>query len=113
MNSRDLDNLMNHKSKFLITGLYVYFLEKWMSLFPKEQFLILRNEDLSQAPAAVMSQVFEFLGVPDCQHIEYPRKNTTTYPSQIDEILLTRLQEFYRPHNQKLEEFLGRKFNWD
>lgn len=100
-------------SDFLIHGLYVYFLEKWMSIFPREQFLILRNEDLSQDPAAVMRQVFEFLEVPDYQDIQYTRKNTTTYPSQIDESLLTRLQEFYRPHNQRLEEFLGRKFSWD
>lgn len=100
-------------SNFLIHGLYFNFLKKWMSVFPKEQFLILRNEDLSTNPAAVMSQVFEFLGVPDYRNLEYARKNTTTYPSQIDERLLTRLQDFYRPHNQKLEEFLGRKFNWD
>ena len=94
-------------------GLYVYLLEKWMKFFPREQFLILRNEDLSQEPAAIMSQVFEFLEVPDYPDIQYPRKNTTTYPSQIDESLLTRLQDFYQPHNQRLEEFLGRKFNWD
>ncbi|KEI65119.1 hypothetical protein A19Y_8007 (plasmid) [Planktothrix agardhii NIVA-CYA 126/8] len=23
------------------------------------------------------------------------------------------LAEFFRPHNQKLEEYLGMKFNWD
>jgi Sulfotransferase domain len=100
-------------SKYLLRGMYVYFLEKWMSVFPREQFLILRNEDLSRTPSGVMTQVFDFLELPDCQQIQYPPRNKGSYPAKIDESLINRLSEFYRPHNQRLEEFLGRKFDWD
>ena len=98
---------------YLINGLYVYFLEKWMKLFPREQFLILRNEDLSKNPSAVIKQTFEFLGLPDYQEIQFTQRNKGTYSTRIDESLLSLLKDFYRPHNQKLEEFLGRKFNWN
>ncbi|MGB3404819.1 MAG: tetratricopeptide repeat protein [Microcoleaceae cyanobacterium] len=98
---------------FLAHGLYVYFLEKWMSIIPKEQFLIVKSEDLSQSPATVMSQVFQFLDVPEYDSIQFPQKNKGTYSSKINPDLLARLQDFYRPHNQRLEEFLGRKFDWD
>lgn len=112
--SENLYRYINNKSSiFLIHGLYVYFLEKWMSVFSREQFLILKSEDLGKSSATVMSQVFEFLGFPDYQKIQYPLRNRKIYPSQIDDALLIRLQKFYQPHNQRLEEFLGQKFHWD
>ena len=93
-------------------GLYVYFLERWMSLFPGEQFLILKSEDLAKYPKETMKQAFDFLGLPEYNSIEYKPRNVGSYP-QIDENLLSRLSSFFQPHNQRLEEFLGRKFGWD
>lgn len=99
--------------KILTKGLYIYHLERWMKHFPPEQLLILKTEDLSQEPTEIMKQVFQFLGLPDYQQIQFPIKNSGKYSSNIDQYLLTRLQDFYQPHNQRLEEFLGRKFNWN
>ena len=93
-------------------SLYVYPLERWMKFFPREQFLILTNEDLAQYPEATMKQAYNFLGLPECNSIEYQLQNVGSYP-QVDADLLSRLSDFYRPHNQRLEEFLGRKFNWE
>ncbi len=92
-------------------SLYVYPLERWMNLFPREQFLILTNEDLAQYPAETMKQAFDFLGLPEYNAIAYHPQNVGSYP-QIDENLLSRLSNFFQPHNQRLEEFLGREFNW-
>lgn len=93
-------------------SLYVYPLEKWMNLLPREQFLILTNEDLAQYPAETMKQAFDFLGLPECNSIEYNPRNVGSYP-KIDADLLSRLTNFFRPHNQRLENLLGRKLNWD
>ena len=93
------------------SSLYIYHLERWMNLFPREQFLILTNEDLAQDPERTMKQTFDFLGLPECNSIEYHPKNVGSYP-QADANLLSRLSNFFQPHNQKLEEYLGRKFNW-
>jgi len=96
----------------LLFSLYVYFIEKWMAVFPREQFLILKSEDFYANPAATLTQVFEFLGVPDYPLPEYPNYNPGSY-NPISDNLRQRLADFFRPHNQKLEQYLGMKFNWN
>jgi len=92
-------------------GLYVEFLQKWMEVFPREQFLILKGEDLYEKPAATMKQVFDFLGLPDYQLSEYKRFNPGYY-KPIDDSTRQLLSDYFRPYNQRLEEFLGMKFDW-
>jgi hypothetical protein len=96
----------------LLFSLYVYFIEKWMAVFPREQFLILKSEDFYANPAATLTQVFDFLGVPDYPLPEYPNYNPGSYNPISDDLRQT-LADFFRPHNQKLEEYLGMKFDWD
>lgn len=109
----EVDSNYWHTEKgYLLFGLYFYFIEKWMAVFPREQFLILRSEDFYANPAATLSEVFEFLGVPDYPLPEYPNYNPGYYNPISDDLRQT-LAEFFRPHNQKLEEYLGMKFNWD
>ncbi len=105
--------LQSRQQMILRPGLYIYILERWMKCFPRNQFLILSNEDLAQDPAGVMKQVFDFLGLPENNAMNYIPRNVGHYPKDIDPNLLSRLQAFYQPYNQRLEEFLGRKFNWD
>ncbi|MEG4353281.1 tetratricopeptide repeat protein [Microcoleus sp. LAD1_D3] len=97
---------------YLLLGWYFHFIKKWMAVFPREQFLILRSEDFYANPAATLTQVFEFLGVPDYPLPEYPNYNPGSYNPISDDLRQT-LAEFFRPHNQKLEEYLGMKFDWD
>ena len=106
------ENLKKGWREHIAMSLYFYPLERWMKFFPKEQFLILTNEELAQYPEQTMKQAFDFLDLPDCNSIEYHPRNVGAYP-QIDADLLSRLSKFFRPHNQRLEEFLDRKFNWD
>ncbi|MDT9232442.1 tetratricopeptide repeat protein [Limnospira sp. PMC 917.15] len=96
---------------YLLRGMYVYFLEKWMQKFPPEQLLILTSEELYNHPQNTLKQVFEFLGLPDHQLSEYPRYTAGSY-NPIPETLRQTLGDFFRPHNHKLEELLGRKFHW-
>jgi tetratricopeptide (TPR) repeat protein len=109
----ELDSNFWRKEKgYLLQSLYVYFIEKWMAVFPREQFLILKSEDFYGNPAATLTQVFEFLGVPDYPLPEYRNYNPGSY-NPISDDLRQRLADFFRPHNQKLEEYLGMTFNWD
>ena len=97
---------------YLWSGLYVYFLEKWMTLFPREQFLILRSEDLSSQTDKTMKQVYEFLEIPNYSLSGYPKISSGSY-SDISNELRQKIFDFFLPHNQKLEDYLGRKFNWE
>jgi hypothetical protein len=68
-----------------------------MKVFPKEQLLILKSEDFYGNPPATMKQVHHFLNLPDHQLTEYRNYNPGSY----------------QPYNRELEDYLGRKFNWE
>lgn len=47
---------------FITQGMYVEFLGDWLRVFPRQQLLILRNEDYKVAQRQHMEAVFKFLG---------------------------------------------------
>ncbi len=104
------------ESKLLEPGyfsfsLYVYFLKRWMKFFPREQILILKSEDMYEKPEATMKQVFEFLELPDYQINQYRKYGADSY-SPINKNTRQTLSKLFQPHNQRLEKYLDRKFNW-
>jgi hypothetical protein len=86
-------------------GLYRYFWERWMSVFPKEQFLILRSEELFEQPEETMKQVFEFLEVSDYQRPSYPKYNSGGSYGKIPEPLRSRMLDFFQAFINRLESF--------
>lgn len=99
-------------NSYLKASLYICHLERWMNLFPKENFLILSNEDLNNNPNLVMEQTFEFLGLTNYQIDQYHRFKQGAYKPIAQEIH-QRLLKFFNPHNQRLEQFLQRSFDWE
>ena len=101
-------------------GIYVNYLKQWLSYFPQDQFLIVRFEDFVLNPDATVNQVFRFIGLPEFHHTSFPvayvGSHNANYPiNRIGDITpktRKKLQEFYRPYNQELEELLGMQFNW-
>lgn len=97
-------------TSYLLRSLYLYPIRRWMKVFPREQFFIVETQQLANDPQQVMSQIFTFLEISECQEISYRKYNKGTYYTN-DE-LTQRLADFFRPHNRLLEEFLGFKLNW-
>jgi hypothetical protein len=96
----------------LLLGLYVKFLKIWLNLFPREQLLILKSEDLFKTPKSELNKIFKFLDLPEHSLQEYPKYNAGNYKS-VDVEVYKILVDFYRPYNQELEDLLGMKFGWD
>lgn len=84
-------------------GLYRYFLERWMSVFPKEQFLILRSDNLFERPEETMKQVFEFLEVSDYKLPSYPQYNSGGSYGKVPEVLRSRMLDFFQASTNRLE----------
>jgi hypothetical protein len=117
-------SLKHRRYTYLTRGIYMDQIEYWMNYFPKQQFLFLKTEDLYTNPASVVRQTLEFLGVPDeeidtdREYKKYKVPSKTGYrtkdsaPSMNPE---TRkfLVEYFKPHNARLNEFLGRDLEWD
>lgn len=98
---------------YIPQSLYIYFIERWMKWFPKEQVCILMCEDLIKKPLTTMNTVYSFLGLPTleiCDNESEPHKPRSH--SHIDENIISRLKDFFQPHNQRLEEYLGKPLNW-
>ncbi len=97
---------------YLARGVYVEQLERWKALFREEQILILCSEEFFEDPQAGLTQVFGFLGLEVRPLKGLRRYNEIRYP-RMDPSLRARLEEYFRPHNLRLYEYLGRDFGWD
>ncbi len=107
-------NLFNNfkTSSYLKRSQYIESLSRWMKLFPKQQFLIIKSEDFFAEPGTTVNQVFQFLGVEPYQLQAYANKTKNSYPP-ISQSMRQTLNDYFRPFNQQLEEYLDRKFDWD
>ncbi len=101
----------NYQGDYIASSVYVNWLKKWLTIFPREQLLILKSEDFYSDPETIMKQIFNFLGLPDYQIPDYPKLNAGSY-SSINESIRQKLSDYFQLHNQRLEEYLGMKFNW-
>ncbi len=97
---------------YLSRGIYVDQLHRWRTFFPEDRFLILKSEDFFADPAATLERTVEFLGLPFAGHQEYRNYNEGGYAG-MDARTRGYLTDFFRPHNQRLYEYLGRDFGWD
>jgi hypothetical protein len=88
-------------------GLYEVQLRQWFRFFPREQFLILKSEELEFNLTATMARVFDFLGIPDQPLKKDKKKHVKRYIATISNATRDELYDFYRPYNRRLEGLLG------
>jgi hypothetical protein len=87
-------------------------LKAWSNLFPPEQLLILNSEAFFADPAATYRQVVAFLNASESVLQSTNKRNVGSY-QKMSPATRQRLVEYFRPHNQRLYEYLGTSFNWD
>ncbi|XP_067652437.1 carbohydrate sulfotransferase 15-like [Haliotis asinina] len=104
------DNIMQ-----LQTGLYHVFIRDWMNVFPREQLLIARLEDIRDDPYTSYSEIFDFLDLSPVSRSQYKKmqniyKNSgrTRFTAWNETRRL--LDNFYRPHNIQLAKLLQNRF---
>ncbi len=108
----NIDSLNNFRiSKYIKRSQYIEHLSQWMEIFPRNQFLIVKSEDLFATTDTTVNEVFEFLGLESYQLPKYPKVNQGKYPP-ISQSMRQTMNDYFRPFNQQLEEYLDRKFNW-
>jgi hypothetical protein len=103
---------------YLARGIYADQLQTWMSLFPKEQFLMLKSEDFYADPVNALEHTSKFLNLPELETHEKQKKyrlhnyNTTSYP-KMNPDTRKRLAEYFEPHNARLYDLLGVDLGWE
>ncbi len=94
-------------------GIYVDKIKHWMEVFPKEQFLIIQSEEFFSDPSKIYNQVLDFLGVENFELGMYRTYGKVNKNRKIDSVFYNELLDYFKPHNQRLYEFLGRRFDWE
>ena len=98
---------------YLSRGRYIEQVEKWMNVFSKDQFLILRTEDLHRDTVGTVNQVFDFLGLPKFDSLNVTKRNVGNYEENLNLQTRELLIDYYKPYNEKLSSFLNMDFDWD
>ena len=103
----------------LVVSIYYIHIMKFLQFFPRDQFLFLRMEDMSQDPVSFMKRVTDFLNIPqyhpsmatDLLERKYNKQKAAIEPMHEDTKQL--LQTFFAPHNRRLAELLNNEsFLW-
>ncbi|CAM9353035.1 unnamed protein product, partial [Phaeothamnion confervicola] len=111
----------------LARGLYADQLERWFSLFPRSQIVVLDSNELFANFTGVLDRVTAFAGLPpfpyryDPSHQSpdimcRPGRKAAAAARQAemtaagDEALL---REYYAPHNERLFRLIGRDLGWN
>jgi hypothetical protein len=80
-----------------------------MEQFPREQMLVLRNEDMAEDLSGTLRRVCQFLDVSPFVLLDPKRHNEGRYAS-ISEELRARLVDWFAPHETALEAYLLEHF---
>jgi hypothetical protein len=97
---------------YLARSRYAEQLERWLELFPREQFLFLKAEDLLAESTATIDAVYEFLGLPAHRLGKPMRLHTGEYAAMAPDVR-AQMVEYFRPHNERLYDLLGIDLGWE
>ena len=104
--------IFNQKNSNLLKGIYVDQLKIWTRLFPKGQIFTLTTEDLNSDSIGTLELVFQYLNLPKykIKNPQYKKqKKYVSMNTQTRKLLI----QFFKPHNEELFKFIGKKFDWD
>ena len=96
---------------YVSRGIYVDQMARWLEVFPREQFLLIKSEEFFREPGRHFDQVLRFLELPHCPLPKYRSHNSHPYAPMRPETR-TQLASYYEPYNRQLYDLVGRDFEW-
>jgi hypothetical protein len=97
---------------YLRRGHYAEQLERLYRLFSPERVLVLQSEALFADPHGQLERVWSFLDLSSLR-LEGLQAMKTGHYGAMPQTAVERLQEYYRPHNERLYTLPGLDFRWD
>jgi hypothetical protein len=103
---------LNHRSySYLARGVYVDQLVAWSKYYDRTQMQILKSEDLFHDTPTILRATSGFLEIPYWAPKAYSIPNKREY-TDLSIAVRQRLEDFFRPHNLRLYEYLGVDLGW-
>ncbi|XP_072180130.1 heparan sulfate glucosamine 3-O-sulfotransferase 1-like [Diadema setosum] len=122
---------VNSDNAILVHGAYVIYLREWLKVFPRNQFLMIDGDAFIKNPLPALQEMETFLGLPKFfnEKSVYFDKHKGFYCKakpvhacagkvkgrhhpEVDNEVMRKLREYYRPYDAELESLLGRTFSW-
>jgi len=96
---------------YLEKSIYVNYVEEWLKLFPRENFLFLNSENFYENPQKVVNRIFEFLQLPSVNVDTSKILKKYTF-QKINPETRKQLSDYFKPFNERLYSLIGENFNW-
>ncbi len=104
-------SVVHEHLSYLAYGHYAEQLRRWLRVYSHDQILVLVSEEVFADPAGAFATVLRFLDVPPSSHPSPPRLNAAP-AATLDAAARKRLEAYYRPSVEDLEDLLGRRLPW-
>ena len=94
-------------------GIYIDQLEVYWKYFDPKNLLILNYEEFCQQPEKVLEKIYSFVGVePNNSELDMSRYNVGANKKEASPEVYQYLDEFFKPHNERLYSRLNQDFGW-
>ena len=95
-------------------GIYRPQIERFLKYFDRTNLHVIESQRFFETPAPVLADLFEFLGVrSDVQIRDLAARNVSKRKQLVWPRTLKLLDDFFRPHNERLFELLGTRYYWE
>lgn len=104
------------KTQYIAPSIYIDKLQDWVSSFGWNQIMIITTERMGRLAEAkmIMREMEDYLEVP---HHDYDdilaRRFNHAPPYEIATETRSMMADFYKPYNEKLQEYLGYELDWE
>lgn len=109
---KNIDDVNFNQPSYVKRGIYYYQIENYYKFFSKEQILILKYENLKNSYKDSMKEICSFLKI----SFEVPKRVTSNVGTKYDlknfKESLELLTQFFKPHNRKLFDLIGKDYPW-
>jgi hypothetical protein len=96
---------------YVTRGQYIEQLEHLEAVFGRDRLSVVDSQDFFDDPAPVFAEVERFLGLPAATGIQFERHNARPR-SPMPDTLRERLDEHFRPYDERLAAWWGRTPSW-
>jgi hypothetical protein len=97
---------------YMARGVYVDQLLRWEAHYLRRQMLVIQAERMFKNPREAFVEVLAFLGLDAWLPADFGARNSGSYTAPMSAAARERLARFFEPHNERLFEHLGRRFDW-
>ena len=108
----EIFQIRRNESNYLKKGIYHNQLQPWFELFPRENIAIFSTEEFKLDSKKTYDDIFDFLNLP-----HFTIKNNTFMEKgnylPMNKEIRGKLSDYYKDHNEKFFNLIGKKFEWN